>query len=281
MGQRLGSANTVEPNPDLMTGEDMNVRRLLGVVLAAVVLTGFGPVLGANAAAGPVITNPATTYLRVNQQFTVKGTAKPGAVVVLHYHKAGTASSDYSIVRSVRAASSGAWSRASILNVDYRVFATVGIGNPHSKTVLFTAATPPPRPPNPTTLGGVQNVLAEFGTTTIGVQFATINGAASSSLPPDPGNRYVAVKACVRNRGPLALDDSAGNDFALSTSAGFSYDPIFWGVSDGPDLDLSNVAVNELRCGYVSFELPINSDVTQLRFTSDSGFGSTIRWATP
>jgi hypothetical protein len=123
-------------------GHTMTMRRLLGAVLASVALTGLVPISEASAAAGPNITNPATTYLKVNQQFTVKGTATPGALVVLHYHKQGTPFSDYSIVRSVRAASSGAWSRTSLLNVDYRVFATVGIGNPHSKTVLFTRAAP-------------------------------------------------------------------------------------------------------------------------------------------
>lgn len=230
-------------------------------------------------ASGPVITSPATTYGALNQSVTVTGTAAPTAVVALHFHKAGTPTNDYSIVRTVRASTAGRWSRSFVLNPDYRVFATVGMGNPHSKTVLFTSA----RYTTPTTLGGTQDTPAEFDSTTIGVQFAAINGAAKAIndvQQPAAGHRLVAVKACIRNRGPATYDDYPA--FVIGTSTGETFDSNYVPVTDGPDLDVINVAPGELRCGEVVFEVPIVADVTTLRFTADYGFADqTLRWTTP
>lgn len=229
----------------------------------------------------PRITNPATTYLAANGTFTVRGTSGPGAVVALHYHRAGTASSDYSIVRNIRASSSGSWARSSRLDADYRVFATVGVGNPHSQTVLFTSATPPPAPNR---LGGVQNVYADDENTTLGVQFRGIDG----DVPPDyagqlpAGDRFVSIDACVRNRGPHGYDDLADADFELGLSNHQIVDSDFDELEGRPDLNLSNMAVNSLRCGYVEFPVSRAANVTALLFTPDVGLAShTIVWGTP
>jgi hypothetical protein len=227
--------------------------------------------------AGPVITSPDITYGALNQSVTVTGTATPKAVVALHFHKAGTPANDYSIVRNVQASTAGRWSRSFVLNPDYRVFATVGTGNPHSKTVLFTSAI------RPTALGGTQDTRAELDSTTIGVQFAAIDNAATANNDfeqPAVGDRYVAVKACVRNRGPATYDDYP--EFVIGTSTGETYGSIYVTVNDGPDLDATNVAPGELRCGQVVFEVPNEADVTTLFFTADDGSANqTLRWTTP
>ena len=251
------------------------------IAIAATVVLGSTPATAAPVRP-PVITNADTTYGKLNKPIIVVGTAAPGATVVLHFHRAGTASSNYSIVRTVKANSAGKWSKSFILNPDYRVFATVGSGNPHSKTALFTSAT---APPNPTALGGTQNVKADFGNTIVGVQFKAINGAAKSDNPyitPSAGHRFVSVGVCVRNRGPKAFDDAAANDFTLDITTGGSFQPNYATVKDGPPLDLGHMAVKVLRCGEVVFELPIKSNVKRLRFTPDSGYGTTtLRWSTP
>lgn len=233
------------------------------------------------AAVGPSITNAAITYGKLNGAVAIRGMAPAGALVALHYHRSGTASTDYSIVRNVRADSIGRWSRAFTLDTDYRVFATVGVGNPHSKTVLFTSAAPPPPAPKPTELGGIQNVRSDYANTTIGMQFAKINGYAKQMQfypAPATGNRYVAVNVCARNRGPSEFNGSEF-DFLLLTSAPASYDPSFVAVTDGPDVDFSHMLVGELRCGEVNFEVPIKSNVTALRYSPDSTH--IIRWSTP
>ncbi len=115
--------------------------RRLAAVLA--VTLGMGLLTGqaANAAVVVEVGNPAVTRVFHGATYAVVGFAAPGATVVLHYHRAGTAATDYSIERSVRAdPTDGFWFRESVLDVDYRVFATVGIGNPHSPTLLFTSA---------------------------------------------------------------------------------------------------------------------------------------------
>jgi len=122
-------------------GQEIVLLRRLAAVLA--VALGVGLLTGQVASAAQVVYvgNPAVTRVYHGATIAVVGFAVPGATVVLHYHRAGTAATDYSIERSVRAdPTDGFWFRESVLDVDYRVFATVGIGNPHSATLLFTSA---------------------------------------------------------------------------------------------------------------------------------------------
>ncbi|MDQ2757077.1 MAG: hypothetical protein M3Y71_11005 [Actinomycetota bacterium] len=114
--------------------------RRLAAVLAVTLGAGLLTTQVAVAAQGPYVANKAVTRVYHGATYTVLGYATPGTTVVLHYHRAGTAANDYSIERSVRAAADGFWVRESVLDVDYRVFATVGTGNPHSATVLFTSS---------------------------------------------------------------------------------------------------------------------------------------------
>ena len=64
----------------------------------------------------------------LNSVFTITGTAAPLALVTLHFHRAGTAADDYSILRTVTADANGNWHRVVTTSVDYRYFATVANG---------------------------------------------------------------------------------------------------------------------------------------------------------
>lgn len=89
--------------------------------------------------------------------FVIRGTAPAGDVVLLHFHKSGTAANDYSLVRSATANSSGSWTRAILANTDYRYYATDGSAT--SNNVLFQ--------PRPTVSGPLTRVVAKNHTTSI------------------------------------------------------------------------------------------------------------------
>lgn len=89
--------------------------------------------------APPTITNPASTTAPRNTSVTVHGTAVAGVPVTVHFHKQGTAATDYSIARTVSASAAGTWAKTFSLDTGYRVYATVG-SSAHSNTVLFAPA---------------------------------------------------------------------------------------------------------------------------------------------
>ena len=73
-----------------------------------------------------VINGGSTQTPAYGSTFVITGTAPAGATVSLNFHKAGTAATDYSIVRTVLADNNGNWTRAITANVDYRYYANVG-----------------------------------------------------------------------------------------------------------------------------------------------------------
>lgn len=73
-----------------------------------------------------------------NSTIILSGRAAPNTQIALHFHKAGTPASDYSIVRFVRASSSGTWTRPVELSVDYRYFVTrTGLDEAQSANYLI------------------------------------------------------------------------------------------------------------------------------------------------
>jgi hypothetical protein len=86
----------------------------------------------------PTVNGPTSRTVRRNSTVAISGTATPGATVTLHFHKAGTAASDYSILRTVSVGSRGSWSRSYLASTDYRYFASLPNGQV-SPTVLAQA----------------------------------------------------------------------------------------------------------------------------------------------
>lgn len=86
----------------------------------------------------PTINGAATRTVKKKSTVTLTGTGLPGQTLTLHFHKAGTAANDYSIVRSVSVTRTGSWSRAFVADVDYRIYATLPNAQT-SPTVLVQA----------------------------------------------------------------------------------------------------------------------------------------------
>ena len=74
--------------------------------------------------AAPTVDGPATRTAPRSRTVVVSGHAAPNSPVALHFHRAGTAADDYSIIRTVRSNNSGVWTRGFDLNTDYRLFTT-------------------------------------------------------------------------------------------------------------------------------------------------------------
>ena len=98
--------------------------------------------------------------------FVITGTAPIGDLVMLHFHKAGTPATDYGIVRTVTADSTGFWLRPIAANIAYRYYATAG--GLTSATVLNA--------PVPTIDG------APAGTAILGSIYTLTGGAPANSL---------------------------------------------------------------------------------------------------
>ena len=71
-----------------------------------------------------------------DSRFVITGRATAGALVTLHFRKAGAPVGEYAIARTVTADASGNWSRPILANAEYRYYATSGSGR--SDTVLTT-----------------------------------------------------------------------------------------------------------------------------------------------
>jgi hypothetical protein len=86
----------------------------------------------------PTIDGPATRVVRRGTTTTLTGTGIPGATLTLHFHRAGTAPDDYSLLRTVTVGASGRWSRPLTPTSDYRLYASLPNGQ-RSPAVLVRA----------------------------------------------------------------------------------------------------------------------------------------------
>jgi hypothetical protein len=76
----------------------------------------------------PTISGGSSHVVRTGSTYTISGTGIPGATLTVHFHKAGTATNDYSLLRTVSVASNGSWSRPYVASMDYRFYASLPNG---------------------------------------------------------------------------------------------------------------------------------------------------------
>jgi hypothetical protein len=85
----------------------------------------------------PNISGDPVRVARRGHTVKLTGHGAPHSSVLLHFHKAGTAATDYSLLRSVHVGANGVWSKTVTLSVDYRVYASRGPLHPYSPRVLL------------------------------------------------------------------------------------------------------------------------------------------------
>ena len=72
----------------------------------------------------PSVAGTGVRTVKKGTDYTITGTYLPGGSVTLRFHKQGTASDDYSIVRTVKVNGMGAWSKTYLADIDYRFIPT-------------------------------------------------------------------------------------------------------------------------------------------------------------
>ena len=85
----------------------------------------------------PTITGATTKLAAKGHTVLLVGHSAPHTSVLLHFHKAGTAATDYSLLRSVHVDANGVWTKPVVLSVDYRVYASRGTYHPYTVRYLL------------------------------------------------------------------------------------------------------------------------------------------------
>ena len=103
-------------------------------------LSSPGPEPGATqhdqASSAPTIAGATSRTASKNSTYTITGTGIPGQTLTVHFHKAGTAANDYSLLRTVTVAKNGGWSRSYVASVDYRFYASLPNGQVSPKVLV-------------------------------------------------------------------------------------------------------------------------------------------------
>jgi Purple acid Phosphatase, N-terminal domain/Fibronectin type III domain/Iron/zinc purple acid phosphatase-like protein C len=72
----------------------------------------------------PTVNGPTARVVTRNATYTITGTSEPGTTVTIHFHRAGTAANDYSILRRVTVASNGTWAKPYVAAADVMLYVT-------------------------------------------------------------------------------------------------------------------------------------------------------------
>jgi glucose/arabinose dehydrogenase len=92
---------------------------------------------------------------------------------------------------------------------------------------------------------------------------------------PDAGKRFVAAQIRVTNSGTAVYDDTPSNGMQVADNQGQRFESSIWEVSAGPSMPSEvKLRPGDKALGYVVFEVPKTSKITQLQFTADSGFAN-------
>ena len=87
--------------------------------------------------ATPSVVGTTTRLARKGHTIVLVGHGSPHTSVLLHFHKAGTAATDYSLLRSVHVDANGVWTKAVVVSVDYRVYGSRGVLHPYTPRYLL------------------------------------------------------------------------------------------------------------------------------------------------
>jgi sugar lactone lactonase YvrE len=87
--------------------------------------------------ATPAVVGPTTKRAARGHTVLLVGHGAPHTSVLLHFHKAGTAATNYNLLRSVQVDAHGVWTKPVVLSVDYRVYASRGTFHPYTVKYLL------------------------------------------------------------------------------------------------------------------------------------------------
>jgi hypothetical protein len=85
----------------------------------------------------PSVVGTATRLAKKGHTIVLVGHGAPHTSVLLHFHKAGTPATDYSLLRSVHVDANGVWTKSVVVSVDYRVYGSRGVLHPYTPRYLL------------------------------------------------------------------------------------------------------------------------------------------------
>lgn len=96
---------------------------------------------------------------------------------------------------------------------------------------------------------------------------------------PESGKRFVAVQVRIVNTGKAVYDDTPSNGMQAVDNQSQRFESDINEVSAGPSMNTLKLQSGDKALGYVVFQVPKASKITQIQFTMDSGFADeTGRW---
>ncbi|MFC8247620.1 DUF4352 domain-containing protein [Streptomyces chartreusis] len=155
-----------------------------------------------------------------------------------------------------------------------------------------TTTTPTERSPTPSkaqTIASVGDTLNLTGTEEDEKVAVTLVKVVDPAPPenefssPEAGNRFVAVQFRLKNNGPEVFDDAPDNDAKIRDTQGQQFTPTVQDTAAGPGFGGSvTLTPGDTALGFVTFEVPTNSEIAKVQFTLSSGFARNVgEWSLP
>ncbi|WP_326771349.1 DUF4352 domain-containing protein [Streptomyces sp. NBC_01445] len=99
-------------------------------------------------------------------------------------------------------------------------------------------------------------------------------------MTPESGKRWIGVQFKLVNSGTKAYNDSPSNGAQVADAEGQQFQSTFGDITAGPSMSSSvKLTPGGKALGWIVFEAPTSSKVTQVQFAMDSGFSDqTGQW---
>lgn len=100
-------------------------------------------------------------------------------------------------------------------------------------------------------------------------------------MTPGSGKRWIGVQFKLVNTGTKAYNDSPSNGAQVADADGQQFQATFGDITAGPSMSSSvKLTPGGKALGWIVFEAPAKSKVTQVQFAMDSGFSNqTGQWS--
>ncbi len=152
-----------------------------------------------------------------------------------------------------------------------------------------SSAQPPPSTAAPTSATPAKAGLGdaidlEYEGTTVQVTVVKIvepDAPSSEFETPKAGTHYASVQFRLLDKGPGSYQDDPLVDVQAKDAAGQTFDPeIVTETTAGPQMSSSvNLSPGDKALGFITFELPNGSKITQVQYNLTGGlYGTTAQW---
>lgn len=159
-----------------------------------------------------------------------------------------------------------------------------GVVSPSASAQPPSGAVSSPAPPT-SSVARVGDTITLVGTTPGNKLDATVTKIVDPAQPdnpygsPDPGSRFVAVQWRITNTGSNPIDVGPTYGSAVIDTLGQQFSPTYETTTAGPAYPSSaTIPPGGSRLGYVTYELPRQSQPHEIQFDPTGGLGQVGQW---